>query len=105
MTANITIPVSSAEDVLSVPLSAVFTERNEKMQRMDRFVYVKQGAQFERRSVRIGISDIRFAEVLDGLEMGEIVSLEKPDPENVIETVVTKGQTSTARQLPSLKHS
>lgn len=99
MTANITIPVTTAEGVLAVPLSAVFTERNDQMQRMDRFVYVKQGARFERRPVQIGVSDISFAEVLDGLQIGEVVSVEKPDPSNVVDPSVPEDQTSTARQI------
>ena len=43
MTALLNIPVSSAENVLAVPLSAVFTERN------DRYVFVKDGESFVRR--------------------------------------------------------
>jgi HlyD family secretion protein len=72
MTSILSIPVASVESALSVPLSAVFTEKGE------RFVYVKDGAQFERRSVQIGISDYAYAEVQRGLTDGEIVALETP---------------------------
>jgi RND family efflux transporter MFP subunit len=76
MTANITIPVASAEGVLAVPLGAVFTELNE------RFVYVKKNdLEFERRPVEIGLSDYFHAEVVTGLQEGEIVSLEAPPGE------------------------
>jgi len=78
MTANITIPVSSADNVLSVPLAAVFTEQNAETDQPERFVYVKKGEQYERRTVRIGMSDYFRAEVLGGVQEGEVVSIEKP---------------------------
>src|SRR6266700_2587833 len=57
MTANLSIPVAAADNVLSVPLAAVFTEQGE------RYVFVKKDDKFERRSVQ------------SGLEEGEMVSL------------------------------
>lgn len=70
MTANLTIPVASSDNAIAVPLAAVFTEQGE------RFVYVKKGDSFEKRSVQIGIADYDFAEVQSGLTPGETVSLE-----------------------------
>jgi HlyD family secretion protein len=84
MTANIEIPVSSAENVLAVPLAAVFTEPNPDTQQMERFVYVRNGGAIERRPVRIGISDFFFAEVQQGLSPGDVVMLELPKDEKVI---------------------
>jgi len=76
MTANITIPVASAEGVLSVPLAAVFTELGE------RYVFVKKGeTEWERRPVQIGLSDYFYAEVASGLKEGEVVALEQPPGE------------------------
>lgn len=72
MTAILSIPVASVEKALSVPLSAVFTEKGE------RYVYVQEGEVFERRPVQIGISDYSFAEVQNGLKDGEVVALELP---------------------------
>ena len=43
MTANIKIPVASAENVTAVPLAAVFTEKNPETGQYERFVYVLQG--------------------------------------------------------------
>lgn len=71
MTANLSIPVASSEDALAVPLAAVFTEQGE------RFVLVKDGEKFERRPVAIGVYDYDFAEVLSGLNAGEVVALEQ----------------------------
>src|SRR2546428_511620 len=59
MTANASIPVSSAENSVAVPLAAVFTEQGE------RFVYVQKDIdtdEFEKRAVRIGIADYDYAE-------------------------------------------
>jgi len=72
MTANLSIPLASAENVVAVPLAAVFTEMNE------RYVYVKKDDAFEIRMIRLGVVDYQFAEVLDGLKTGEVVSMVRP---------------------------
>ena len=89
MTAILNFPVVSAEDVLAVPLAAVFTENNE------RFVFVKRDEKFEKRNVTVGVNDFFFAEVQKGLEDGEEVSLEMP-PE-------FKPEKSTNAPLPRKK--
>jgi len=76
MTANVKIPVASAANVTSVPLAAVFTEKNMDSGQMERFVYVQQGDMFEKRIVKVGISDYFNAEIQEGLTAGEIVSTE-----------------------------
>ncbi|NMD18700.1 MAG: efflux RND transporter periplasmic adaptor subunit, partial [Verrucomicrobia bacterium] len=78
MTANVKIPVASVENVLAVPLAAVFTELNPETGQMERFAYVQNPTGYERRPVRIGVSDFFYAEVQDGLAPGETVSLELP---------------------------
>jgi RND family efflux transporter MFP subunit len=75
MTANLTIPLQGAENVLALPLAAVFTDRGE------RFAYVKRGSKFARVPIRIGVTDYDFAEVTSGLSGGEIVSLVTPAEE------------------------
>lgn len=77
MTANLSIPIKSSDNALSVPLAAVFTEQGE------RFVFVKKAEKFERRVVQIGINDFEFAEVLSGLDTNEVVSLELPPGETL----------------------
>ena len=72
MTANLTIPLDSADNVLAIPLAAVFTDQGE------RFAYVKDGEKFSRVPILIGISDYEFAEVTKGLDGGETVSLVTP---------------------------
>ena len=75
MTAILNIPVAAVENVLAVPLAAVFTEKG------DRYVYVKKDGTYERRPVIVGISDLSYAEVQKGLAEGEIVALELPPEE------------------------
>lgn len=73
MTANLNIPLQSADNVIAVPLAAVFTDQGE------RFAYVQQtGGKFGRVQIRIGVTDYDFAEVTKGLEGGETVSLVTP---------------------------
>ena len=71
MTAVLSIPVSNADNVLAVPLAAVFTEGGE------RFVFVKNEEKFERRPVLLGVADYSHAEILQGLAVGEVVALDK----------------------------
>jgi hypothetical protein len=48
---------------------------------MERFVYVQQGEGFEKRNVKVGVSDFFNAEIQEGLKEGEVVSLELPKDE------------------------
>lgn len=76
MTANLSIPLISAGDVLAIPLAAVFNDQGE------RFVYVKKGDDtFERRPVQLGVADFDFVEATKGLKEGEVVSLVQPPGE------------------------
>jgi RND family efflux transporter MFP subunit len=74
MTANMTIPLQSAENAVAIPLAAVFSEEN------DRYTFVRnQNGEFEIRPLRIGVADFQYAEVLDGLQSGDVVSLVRPE--------------------------
>jgi HlyD family secretion protein len=72
MTANLNIPLESADNVIAIPLAAVFTDKGE------RFAYVRDGGKFTRVPIQIGVSDYDFAEVTKGLKGGETVSLVQP---------------------------
>ena len=78
MTANVKIPVASADNVVAVPLAAVFTEKGGEDGQMERFVFIKQGEDFEKRNVKVGVSDYFYAEIQSGLKEGEIVSTVMP---------------------------
>jgi len=95
MTSILSIPVASVENALAVPLSAVFTEKGE------RFVYVKDGEKFERRTVQIGISDFSFAEVQRGLADGEVVALELPPDIKPTKPVKAGKATNNAAMRPT----
>lgn len=81
MTANVRIPVASADQVTAVPLSAVFTEKNPDTGVMERYVYIHEGEKFEKRDVTVGVCDYFYAEIQNGLKPGEVVSLELPKEE------------------------
>ncbi|MBX3731684.1 MAG: efflux RND transporter periplasmic adaptor subunit [Verrucomicrobiae bacterium] len=92
MTANISIPIASADDVVAAPLAAVFTEFNPETRQVERFAWVQLGNEWERRPVHIGVSDYFFAEITRGLEAGDIVSLEdKSRAPNVRKDAVKPG--------------
>lgn len=83
MTANITIPVASVSNVVAVPLAAVFTEFNPEQQQNERFVFVAEGDHFEKRPVKLGVSDYFHAEIKHGVSQGDHVALEKPASDKI----------------------
>jgi RND family efflux transporter MFP subunit len=79
MTANMTIPVLSAENVLTIPLAAVFTEDG------SRYAYIKQSEnQFIMMPIDVGVSDYQYAQVLKGVDNGQVVSLVRPPLANIV---------------------
>lgn len=96
MTANVKIPVASAANVTAVPLAAVFTEKNPDTLQQERFVYVQQGDKFEKRNVKVGVSDYFYAEIQEGLTQNEVVALELPKEELEKQTRQIAAQRSTA---------
>jgi multidrug efflux pump subunit AcrA (membrane-fusion protein) len=72
MTARVSIVASSAHDVLTVPLAALFSESEGKV------CYVFNGQRSILRLVRVGRTNEDVAEILDGLKEGERVALVRP---------------------------
>jgi len=72
MTARVSIVASSARDVLTVPLAALFSETQGKI------CYVFNGQKFIPRLVRVGRMNEDLAEILEGLKEGEKVALVRP---------------------------
>ena len=97
MTASISIPVASADNVVAAPLAAIFTERNETEQRTEIFAYVKNGDSdiFNKAMLEVGVNDLNNAEVLRGLKVGDIVAIEKPDDDKIGETISLDGKVVT----------
>ncbi len=71
MTAKVEILVDRLEDVLYVPIQAVFPEDDEQV------CYVHSGG-LERRVVQTGEYNDEYIQILDGLAEGERVSLKEP---------------------------
>jgi HlyD family secretion protein len=93
MTAILSIPVSSVDNVLAVPLAAVFSESGE------RFVFVKIEETFERRPIVVGVTDYAYAEVIKGLSAGEVVSLDQTINRTGLKSPGTGGTNGNARKV------
>ena len=74
MTVSVIIPIGSADDAVSVPISAVFKGEGRK-----KVVYVRNGESTEKREVKIGVTNTDFAQVLSGVTEGEEILLVEPD--------------------------
>ena len=92
MTASISIPVASADNVVAAPLAAIFTERNETEQRTEIFAYVENGDVFDKTMLDVGVNDLNHTEVLRGLKVGDVVAIEKPDDDKIGETISLDGK-------------
>ena len=92
MTASISIPVASADNVVAAPLAAIFTERNETEQRTEIFAYVKNGEVFDKTMLDVGVNDLNHTEVLRGLKVGDVVAIEKPNDDKIGETISLDGK-------------
>jgi RND family efflux transporter MFP subunit len=73
MSATVTFTLSRAENTPSIVLSAVFSGTDGS-----RYVFVRKDDEFVVRPVKIGITDVRNAQVLSGLDEGEFVALTRP---------------------------
>lgn len=76
MTANVTFPVASLPNALSIPISAIFTENDEQ-----KVVYVQPAdpkLPVVRKPVEIGVTNFDLAEIKSGLQEGETVLLTRP---------------------------
>ena len=73
MTVSMSIPVASAQEAVSVPISAVFKDENNA-----KIVYVKHGDSTEKREVKVGVTNLDFAEIKSGIQPGEEILLVEP---------------------------
>jgi HlyD family secretion protein len=72
MSAKVEIQIASLDDVLAVPLQAVFASGGES------YVFVGDAAAYERRVVKVGLSSTDSVQIVDGLKEGETVLLSRP---------------------------
>lgn len=74
MGANIYIPIERKEDVLLIPAAAVQSDG------IDSFVWLVKGKGVERRKVELGVVDGVMAEVVEGLQEGDMVRMPLQGP-------------------------
>lgn len=72
MSVSMDVPIAHADQVVTVPVAAVFKEKDQKV------VYVRKGGAVQRRIVSVGITDMSRAEIKAGLEEGEEILLIDP---------------------------
>jgi RND family efflux transporter MFP subunit len=74
MTVNMTVPIAKAQDAVSVPIAAIF-----KGEGNTTVVYVRTGETTQKRPVKIGVSNIDYAQILKGVDEGEEILLVEPE--------------------------
>lgn len=77
MSANVKVPISKVKSALAVPIEAVFREGGKRV------VYRKEGEEFKRTEVEIGMVTTDRTEIKAGLKEKDVIALtppEKKDP-------------------------
>jgi len=72
MSAKVEIQIAQLDNVIGVPLQAVYTGAGES------YVFVGDGANYARRVVKLGVSSTDTIQILEGLKSGESVLLSRP---------------------------
>ncbi|MHC4217232.1 MAG: efflux RND transporter periplasmic adaptor subunit [Planctomycetota bacterium] len=92
------IYVGQVDDVIHVPLQAVFRAGPAA------FVYVPRGAGFAQQRVQIGQTSGLYAEIPVGLEEGETVLLREPKPREIVarltDAAPTEGEATPGQRQP-----
>ena len=73
MSATVVFTLARVDDVLAVPLNAVFSTAESV-----RYVFTRKGEGFEVHAVETGIADTRYVQILSGLELGAEVARTRP---------------------------
>jgi HlyD family secretion protein len=77
MTAEATFEIAEAKDVLSVPISAVFMDGEDRQ-----MVYIRDGSSMEapwrEQFIEVGLSNYDYAEIKSGLKEGQETYLVRP---------------------------
>ena len=72
ISATVEVPIASVEGVVSVLISGVFTEEQSS------HVYLKTATGWERRKVEVGINDLQYVEIKNGLDADDAIALSRP---------------------------
>jgi RND family efflux transporter MFP subunit len=74
MSVSMNVPIGSARQAVSVPVSAVFKERKQNV------VYVRKADGLtEKRKVTVGVNNLSYVEIKSGLKEGEEIFLVEPN--------------------------
>lgn len=73
MTVNMTVPIASVQEALSVPVAAVFKDPDK-----GKVIYVRKEGTTEKREVTVGITDMDYVEIRSGVRPGEEILLVEP---------------------------
>lgn len=84
MTAEVEFQVDKVQDVLSLPVQAVFLDSQDR-----KVVYLKRSGEVLTQEVEVGLSNFDYAEVKSGLNEGDEALLERP------EAIVGRGAAGT----------
>ena len=74
ISATVDIPIAAAAQAISVLLSAVFYDDEGG----GTYVYVEDGSSWQKRFVTVGINNLQYVEIQEGLEVGDVVALSRP---------------------------
>ena len=85
LTANVFVPLERKDDVLLIPVAAVFSEGDAS------FVWRVRNGRAERREVKLGADDDVQVEVLDGLKEGDVVRVPLFGPQGALKFGVEVG--------------
>jgi len=94
------IVVDSVEDAIAVPAQAVFREGRSS------FVYMQQGARYQRTAVKVGRRSTLFAEIRNGVAPGDRVLLREPAPgelmrDDAVDDALAAGEKAGGAQAAS----
>jgi len=78
MTARVCILADHAQNVLVLPVQAIFKDADHS------YCYFYSGGWFKKRLIETGRHNADYIEVLSGLEENDAVSLVKPEPEKIL---------------------
>jgi len=94
MSAQVEIVLAQLNDVLSVPLQAVFNRDGQNV------CWVVKGSKVFERPVEVGLTDDRFAEIRSGLKEGETVLLSPPKTFIAMRRKASKKEAPPKAQTP-----
>lgn len=78
ITAAIKIPIARVQQVLTIPISTVYTDDSNE----DHYVFLKKADTFERKNIKIGIGDLMDVQVKEGLSPEDNIATEIPVENN-----------------------